>query len=558
MENPRRSSLWRRHAIGLARALRDDARATALVEGALLMPVALLTIALLIYGAEGFAVNRKVSMTARTVTDLITQATPTQYSNGSSVMTEAAIDNLLQVASAVLAPYSASNMTMVVSQVLVQHWRHDRHGHLERALQRRDGEARRPGSHAAGHDRDRPGRQLLRVRRSLLQLHPAEFLRVAEPDDAVRLDLSDPASVNEHHLLELRDAVDRPLELTDRSESDRRRRVQRDDGCAPSPLAHGCPGNQNRLPGRKSLQPPRVMAGLVPRLFRYALCLKRRTALILLGSEGFATHLDMKRISAMRHQNSVFHGILKFVPWAVFDRLVEKHGSDELVRKFTTSDQLIGLAVWPIFRGRLVARRRSDHGEPPGAALSIGGRRRRPLHSRRRQPLSQPAGFCRLFAHMLGMTTRAVRRRMGEAVRLINSTSLPLAGVGAQWARFSADVCGAKAPVVYDPDLGRPVYHAVTAANGQRHHRRQANAHRARRHLCLRFGLLRLRLVGEAPRSRLPDRHALQEQHAAARRARPCRWNRERAFCPTGSASCPVVRPRTGRTRCRTPCGRSW
>ena len=34
---------------------------------------------------------------------------------------------------------------------------------------------------------------------------------------------------------------------------------------APSPrLRHGCPGNQNRLQGRKSLQPPRVMAGLVP------------------------------------------------------------------------------------------------------------------------------------------------------------------------------------------------------------------------------------------------------------------------------------------------------
>jgi len=119
MENSRRSSRWRRRAIRLARALRDDARASAFVEGALLLPVALLTLALLIFGAEGFAINRKVTLTARTVTDLITQATPTQYSNGSSVMTEAAIDNLLQVASSVLAPYSASNMTMVVSQVLV-------------------------------------------------------------------------------------------------------------------------------------------------------------------------------------------------------------------------------------------------------------------------------------------------------------------------------------------------------------------------------------------------------------------------------------------------------
>lgn len=45
----------------------------------------------------------------------------------------------------------------------------------------------------------------------------------------------------------------------------------------------------------------------------------------------------------MRHQNSVFHDILKLIPWAVFDRLVEEHGSDELVRRFKTRHQLIAL-----------------------------------------------------------------------------------------------------------------------------------------------------------------------------------------------------------------------
>ena len=60
-----------------------------------------------------------MTLTARTVTDLITQATPTQYSHQASVMSAASISNYLQVASSVLAPYSASNMTMVVSQVVV-------------------------------------------------------------------------------------------------------------------------------------------------------------------------------------------------------------------------------------------------------------------------------------------------------------------------------------------------------------------------------------------------------------------------------------------------------
>jgi Flp pilus assembly protein TadG len=113
------SLAWAMRAIAGARALRDDRRATAVIEGAFLLPVAMLMLALLVYGAEGFAIDRKVTLTARTVTDLITQATPTTISNQSSVVSHADIDTLLQAGSAVLAPYSAANMTMVVSEVQV-------------------------------------------------------------------------------------------------------------------------------------------------------------------------------------------------------------------------------------------------------------------------------------------------------------------------------------------------------------------------------------------------------------------------------------------------------
>jgi hypothetical protein len=63
------------------------------------------------------------------------------------------------------------------------------------------------------------------------------------------------------------------------------------------------------------------------------------------------------------------------------------------------------------------------------------------------------------------MATRTARRKVDGAVLLIDSTGLQLAGIGTQWARFSADVCGAKAHIVYDPDLACPVYHAISAAN---------------------------------------------------------------------------------------------
>ena len=101
-----------------ARALRDDARATAAVEAALVLPVALTMFALLLYGAEAFAIQRKVTLTARTVTDLITQTTPTMVNNQPSVP-QSSIDADLAYASSVLAPYAAANLTMLATEVKV-------------------------------------------------------------------------------------------------------------------------------------------------------------------------------------------------------------------------------------------------------------------------------------------------------------------------------------------------------------------------------------------------------------------------------------------------------
>jgi hypothetical protein len=55
----------------------------------------------------------------------------------------------------------------------------------------------------------------------------------------------------------------------------------------------------------------------------------RCTALILLGSRGLRINWTRERIKAVQQQNIVFQGILKHVPWAVVDRLVEQYGADE-------------------------------------------------------------------------------------------------------------------------------------------------------------------------------------------------------------------------------------
>jgi len=45
----------------------------------------------------------------------------------------------------------------------------------------------------------------------------------------------------------------------------------------------------------------------------------------------------------MLHENTVFHGLLKHVPWPAFDRLVEQHRADAGVRRLTTKSQFLAL-----------------------------------------------------------------------------------------------------------------------------------------------------------------------------------------------------------------------
>ena len=45
----------------------------------------------------------------------------------------------------------------------------------------------------------------------------------------------------------------------------------------------------------------------------------------------------------MRHHNSVFHGVLKHIPWSTFDDLVDEHSADAGVRRLSTKSQFVAL-----------------------------------------------------------------------------------------------------------------------------------------------------------------------------------------------------------------------
>ena len=166
----------------------------------------------------------------------------------------------------------------------------------------------------------------------------------------------------------------------------------------------------------------------------------------------------------MRHHNSVFHDLLKHVPWDLFDRLVAQHGADWRVRRLPTKSQFIAL-LYGQLSGASSLREIVGGLESHSARLyHVGGRpaqRSTLADANARRPSEV---FSDLFAAMAGRAQRGLRRTIGEATYLIDSTGVRLSGMGGEWARFSSGVCGAKVHVIYDADAEQPVYAAVTAA----------------------------------------------------------------------------------------------
>ena len=66
-------------------------------------------------------------------------------------------------------------------------------------------------------------------------------------------------------------------------------------------------------------------------------------AWILLCFDVLPTITTRNGTHAMRHQNSVFHSLLKHVPWDKLEGIVEKYGADELARKLNAKRHFVAL-----------------------------------------------------------------------------------------------------------------------------------------------------------------------------------------------------------------------
>ena len=131
----------------------------------------------------------------------------------------------------------------------------------------------------------------------------------------------------------------------------------------------------------------------------------------------------------MRRRDSVFHDLLKLVPWTAFDRLAEAYGADAAARSFTSRRHLSALLFAQLSGAsslRKIEATMASHQGRLYHAGAVAPKRSTFADANRARDFRI---FTGLFEAMLAQAGRGSRRKMADAVRLIDSTGLRLAGV---------------------------------------------------------------------------------------------------------------------------------
>jgi len=159
----------------------------------------------------------------------------------------------------------------------------------------------------------------------------------------------------------------------------------------------------------------------------------------------------------MRHHNSIFHALLKHVPWAEFARLVNRHQADRRVRRLNSKSQFVALLFGQL-AGATSLREIVAGLESHSARLYHAGGRRVARSTLADANARRPADlYADLFAHMAASAGRSTRRHLKDAVRILDATRIELSSLSGGWLDAVKGHRAVKLHVAYDPAVACPL-----------------------------------------------------------------------------------------------------
>ena len=165
----------------------------------------------------------------------------------------------------------------------------------------------------------------------------------------------------------------------------------------------------------------------------------------------------------MRHHNTLFHDLLKLVPWSRFDKHVDTLGSDVRVRRLSSKSQFVALLHAQLTGAESLRDIETTLTSQQTRLYHLGARapaRSTLADANARRPA---ALFASVFNDLLKQARPGLRRTAREAAYLIDATTVELNALSQRWAKDKKRTgAAAKMHLVYEVSAGVPVHFDVT------------------------------------------------------------------------------------------------
>lgn len=167
----------------------------------------------------------------------------------------------------------------------------------------------------------------------------------------------------------------------------------------------------------------------------------------------------------MKHSNSIFHQILKFIPRHTFQKVVDRHQGDYRTRTLSCWDQLVAL-LFAQLNSQTSLRGIETTFNSQRSKLYHLGASRISRSSLADANANRPAAiFSETFYYLLEkVRSKLPKNDACQMIRLIDSTTIDLNFNQFKWANFRSKKAGIKLHTVYDPNAAVPVFFSLTEA----------------------------------------------------------------------------------------------
>lgn len=166
----------------------------------------------------------------------------------------------------------------------------------------------------------------------------------------------------------------------------------------------------------------------------------------------------------MKHTNTIFYQLLRFIPKHRFDAAVKRHQGDYRVRQLNCWCQFIAMLYAQLSGCQSLRHLESTFNSHSNHHyhLGVGSIRRSTLADANKK---RPLGIYKeLFYSLLGQVQTKIAKEAQHAIRLIDSTTIDLNKQTFSWAHFRSAKAGIKLHFIYDPEQEVPTFFSLTKA----------------------------------------------------------------------------------------------